>query len=212
MLALEAAAEDQIPGVEPSFSALIARCAPTVDPETMAALISAESRGHQYAIADAGPRGMSWQKRKLLVHSYYMESLDAAVIKSKELIASGHYISLGLVQISERNLSNLGLTIREVFEPCTNLRAGGKIITEFYENAEKEFGPGLRALRAAVSAYNSGDWMRGEKEGYVNLVFNQRGRALALQTNGGPTLNEKHRPTEKIALRTFTMSTSMFGE
>lgn len=178
------AADKVIAGVDPEFSALIARCAPTVDPETMMALVSAESRGHQYAIADAGPVHLPWSKRKSLVRSYYMGSMDAATEKATTLIAAGHTVSLGLAQINDRNLARMGLSVREMFDPCTNLSAGGKIVTEFYQRAVRKFGTGGRALRAAISAYNSGDWIRGERDGYVNLVYKQLGRPLAMKSNG----------------------------
>lgn len=169
-------------GDSPSLTALIERCAPTVHPETMSAVISAESRGHQFAIADAGPVKMPWSERKYLVQSHYMGSLDEAEAKATALIANGRTVSLGLAQINDRNLSRLGLSVRDAFEPCANLSAGGKILTEFYLRAAKEFGPGEKALRAAISAYNSGDWIRGEKEGYVDLVYQQAGKPLKLQT------------------------------
>lgn len=171
-----------VAGVAPEFAALITRCAPTVHPETMAALISAESRGHQFAIADAGPVKLPWAQRKALVRSYYLGSVDEATTKATELIAAGHTVSLGLSQVNDRNLGRLGLTVRAMFDPCTNLATGGKIVTEFYLRAVKKFGPGGKALRAAISAYNSGDWMRGENEGYVGLVFKQVGRPLGMKT------------------------------
>ena len=167
---------------ESSVSALIERCAPTVHPETMAAVISAESRGHQFAIAYAGLFNLPWAERKHLVQSHYLGSLDEAEAKASSLIANGHTVSLGLAQINDRNLSKLGLTIREVFDPCANLSAGGKILTEFYERASKQFGPGEKALRASISAYNSGSWIRGERDGYVGLVYGQAGRPLKIKT------------------------------
>ena len=176
-------AESSVPGVDGAFAKLIARCAPTVHPETMAAVISAESRGHQYAIADAGPVKLPWAQRKHLVRSYYMGSLDSAVAKATNLIAAGHTVSLGLAQVNDRNLANLGLSVRAVFDPCTNVAAGGQILTRFYQKAIQKFGPGSRALRASISAYNSGDWMRGENEGYVGLVFKQVGRPLGMRSS-----------------------------
>lgn len=187
VLAAPALAQDsELKGVDPVFSELIARCAPTVHPETMAAVISAESRGHQFAIADAGPVKLPWAQRKLLVRSYYPDSLATAVAKAQELIANGHTVSLGFAQVNDRNLAKLGLSLSDVFEPCSNLAAGGRILTEFYEKAARKFGPGTSALRAAISAYNSGDWVRGEKDGYVDLVYRQVGRPLAMRT--GPVV------------------------
>ncbi|HAL37218.1 MAG TPA: hypothetical protein DCP03_03520 [Polaromonas sp.] len=113
---------------------------------------------------------------------FFLVLVLVAVAKALELIASGHTVSLGLAQVNDRNLPKLGLSVRDVFEPCTNLAAGGKILTDFYQKAMQKFGPGARALRAAISAYNSGDWMRGENEGYVGLVYKQVGRPLAMRS------------------------------
>lgn len=198
---------EQIKGVTPEFAALIAQCAPTVHPETMAAVISAESRGHQFAIADAGPKNMPWAQRKHLVRSYYMLSVDSAVSMATHLIANGHTVSLGPAQVNDRNLAAYGLSVREVFNPCTNVRIGGQILTKFYVKAAREFGPGSRALRAALSAYNSGSWVRGENDGYVKLVLNQLQRPLALQVGGD---SQPRRSVQKaknyVVARSFGMS------
>ena len=205
-------------GVDKAFAELIARCAPTVHPETMSAVISAESRGHQYAIADAGPVKIPWAQRKHLVRSYYLGSLDSAVTKATELIAGGHTVSLGLAQVNDRNLANLGLSVRAVFDPCTNVAAGGQILTRFYQKAIQKFGPGSRALRASISAYNSGDWMRGENEGYVGLVYKQVGRPLAIEMKGlVPAIRtvkalemSTQYPVASAPVRSFAMSSSPF--
>lgn len=207
-----------IAGVDPEFAALIERCAPTVHPETMAAVISAESRGHQFAIADAGPVKLPWSQRKAMVRSFYFGTVTEAVAKAKELIASGHTVSLGFTQINDRNLPKLGLSLSDVFDQCTNVRAGGSILTEFYIRAVKVFGPGPRALRAAISGYNSGDWMRGEKDGYVDLVYKQAGRPLAVRT-GTSTAAGMQRQQQSPAVphlsqppaKAFAMSVTNYG-
>lgn len=173
-----------VAGVEGGFSALIARCAPTVHPETMAAVISAESRGNQFAIADAGPVALPWSQRKSMVRSFYLTTLEASVAKATELIANGHTVSLGLSQVNDRNLARYGLSVRDVFDPCVNVSVGGKILTDFYVRAVKKFGPNQRALHAAISAYNSGDWVRGANDGYVTTVYKQVGRPLAMRAGG----------------------------
>lgn len=171
-----------VQGVDPQLSALLARCAPTVHPETMAAVISAESRGHQFAIADAGPLSLPWSQRKAMVRSLYPGSVQEAVTIAQDLIAKGHTVSLGVSQVNDRNLKGMGVTIQDMFDPCTNVAVGGKILTDFYERAVKKFGEGPGALQAALSAYNSGDWSRGARDGYVNLVYKQLGRPLTIRT------------------------------
>ena len=176
------AGDSQIPGVDDKFSALIGRCAVTVHPQTMAAVISAESRGNQFAIADAGPVALPWAQRKALVRSYYPASLEAAVSIATELVEKGHTVSLGLSQINDRNLARYGVSIREVFDPCVNVSVGGRILTDFYTKAVRRFGQNSVALQAALSGYNSGDWSRGAKDGYVDLVYKQVGKPLSIKS------------------------------
>ena len=169
-----------VAGVDPALSELIARCAPTVHPETMAAVISAESRGHQFA-ADAGPVHLPWSQRKSMVRSHYPTTMEEAVATAQNLISRGHTVSLGVAQVNDRNLSRMGVSVKDMFDPCTNVSVGGKILTDFYERAVKKFGAGPGTLQAALSAYNSGDWTRGARDGYVNLIYNQVGRPLTLR-------------------------------
>lgn len=162
-------------------NALLARCAPNVHPETMRALVSAESRGNVLAVADAGPLALPWSQRKHLVRSHYPSSKSEAVALVNQLLAKGHTVSLGLSQINDRNLARLGLSVAAVFEPCANVAAGASILSEFYIAASKKYGAGARALRAALSGYNSGSFVRGEADGYVNAVYQQVGRPLVLR-------------------------------
>ncbi|WP_304350875.1 lytic transglycosylase domain-containing protein [Comamonas testosteroni] len=177
-----ASQEQGVAGLDPVLGELIARCAPTVHPETMAAVISAESRGHQFAIADAGPVHLPWSQRKSMVRSLYPSTVEEAVATAQSLISRGHTVSLGVGQVNDRNLARMGVSVKDMFDPCLNLSAAAKILTDFYERAVKKFGNGPGTLQAALSAYNSGDWTRGARDGYVNLIYQQVGRPLALRS------------------------------
>ncbi|WP_157896852.1 lytic transglycosylase domain-containing protein [Acidovorax carolinensis] len=221
----QAHAQDAIAGVAPELAELLARCAPSVHPETMAAVVSAESRGHQYAIADAGPVKLPWSQRKALVRSHYPSTMEEAIRTAETLIANGHTVSLGVAQVNDRNLSRLGVSIKDMFDPCTNVAAGGKILTDAYTRAVKKFGNGPAALNAALSAYNSGDWVRGAKDGYVDLVYKQLGKPLALrQERTVPKLSSTRTPSRTTpapvrvtatpgppSQRGFTMKASNFS-
>lgn len=184
ILLASAPASAHAQGALPNIADLIARCAPTVHPETMTALMNAESSGHQFAIADAGPVKLPWSQRKHLVRSFYMSNLSEAVAKARGLMAQGHTVSLGLLQVNDRNLPKLGIKLEEIFDLCTNIRAGGEILTNDYLRAVKMFGPGERAMRAALSFYNSGDAKRGEADGYVDLVYGKANKPFQLKTTG----------------------------
>lgn len=148
-----------------SVDELLARCAPNIDQTLMRALLNAESKGNVLAIADAGPVNLPWRQRKHLVRSHYPSTKPAAIQIVKELLSRGHTVSLGLSQINDRNLPALGISIEDIFEPCTNVKAGAQILTRDYEISVKKFGVGMPALRAALSRYNSGDFYRGENDG-----------------------------------------------
>ncbi len=131
---------------------LIATCAPMVAPTTMKALVLEESHGHPYAIHD----GQSHQ-------ALFPTTKSEAVAMARRLIAEGVRIDAGLAQINSKNWNSLGLTPETVFDPCTNLRAGERVILDGYISAPY-------TVDAAISRYNTGDATRGVRNGYVDRV------------------------------------------
>ncbi|WP_199030757.1 lytic transglycosylase domain-containing protein [Ralstonia sp. ASV6] len=162
-----------------SAEALLPVCAPLVHPLTMSKLVSVESGGKLYALADAGPKGLPWKGvREKMVRSYFPASIDEAEAIVKRLIAANHIVAIGLSQVSSQNLSRLGLSVRQVLDPCTNLNAGSKILTEFYLNARKREPNDQQAILAAISAYNTGNFINGFTNGYVSKVVHARGLSV----------------------------------
>ena len=131
---------------------LIATCAPMVAPTTMKALVLEESRGHPYAIHDG-------KTHRALFPGTKAEAIAAA----RGLIDGGSRIDAGLAQINSANWQSLGLTPETVFDPCTNLRAGERVILDGYISAPY-------TVDAAISRYNTGDSTRGVSNGYVGRV------------------------------------------
>lgn len=132
--------------------ALIATCAPMVAPTTMKALVLEESRGNPYAIHDG-------QSHRAL----FPATKDEAIATARRLLDAGARIDAGLAQINSTNWSALGLTPETVFDPCTNLRAGERVILDGYTSAPY-------TVDAAISRYNTGDATRGVRNGYVDRV------------------------------------------
>lgn len=138
--------------------ALYAECAPSVHPVTMAAIVRVESGGNPLAInvnrlASPQPRASSPAEAARLAHHY---------------IARGLSVDSGLAQVNSRNLAALGYTVEEMFaSPCKNLAAGAAILTQCYLRAVPLYGEGQRALHAAASCYNAGNFQRGFANGYV---------------------------------------------
>lgn len=139
------------------LDALILQCAPDVAHSTMAAIVKVESGGHPWVINDNTVKG-----------STKFSSMEEAVAEAKKRIALGRSIDMGLAQINSSNLKRLNLTVDQVFDPCTNLTAGSKILIEFYTRAASKYGPGKEALFHALSGYNTGSLYKGEK--YVRRI------------------------------------------
>ncbi|MGT2457752.1 lytic transglycosylase domain-containing protein [Cupriavidus basilensis] len=121
-------------------------------------------------------RGNPWAIGDNTTHrSVSAASKQEAVATANELIAAGHNLDLGLGQINNRNLAALGLSVEQVFEPCTNIGAAATILTWGYQRAKQVHGPGQEALQAALSAYNTGSLSRGFANGYVQKVLANAG-------------------------------------
>jgi len=86
------------------------------------------------------------------------------------LVQHGHSVSIGLMQISTRHARDLNLTADQLFDPCTNLRAGAQILKAEYRQAAAVRGKGQDALRHALSSYNSGSEILGFDNGDVSNV------------------------------------------
>ena len=142
------------------FYALASTCAPHVHPTTMAAIVKTESSFRPLAININGKAKLSRQPA----------SIEEAVVTARWLIESGYNIDLGLGQINSKNLPKLGLRIEDAFDPCTNLAAAAKILKDNFAVAKTQTGDDQAALRAALSAYNTGSYSRGIHNGYVQRV------------------------------------------
>lgn len=156
--------------------ALAATCAPQVSPQTMLALVRAESGLDPLALGINAPGARAAKA----------SDLDTVVAEATRWMGAGHSVDLGLTQINSRNLGPLGLTVRSALEPCRNLAAGARVLQDGYRRA----GPAQRgeqiALRIALSYYNTGDPERGWRNGYVGKVLAAAGQSTASQRPPAP--------------------------
>ena len=145
--------------------ALASQCAPNVAPQTVAAIVQTESHGRPFALNVNGG-------------SQPPAPTDAAsaAATAQRYIAAGYSVDLGLGQINSRNMRWLGLTWDTVFDPCTNIAALGRVLTQNYSAAIAGRDP-QTALRVALSLYNTGSSSRGFRNGYVAKVVGNAGIA-----------------------------------
>jgi type IV secretion system protein VirB1 len=143
---------------------LASQCAPSVAPQTVAAVVRTESHGRQFAI---GVNGVARQPAP------QSNAADAAAT-ARRYINAGYSVDLGLGQINSRNLRAVGQSLETIFDPCTNLAALSQILSANYKSVRSGRHP-QEALRVALSMYNTGSTSRGFANGYVGRVVGNAG-------------------------------------
>ena len=138
-------------------------CAPQVAPQTIEAIIGVESSGDPLAIHVNSRTKVSFPKPR---------SREQAIKIANRLITAGYSVDCGLMQVNSQHLSPSGITTSDLFDPCKNIRVGAKILTDDYTTAASIYRPGQRALLAALSAYNTGNFKSGFYNGYVARYLN----------------------------------------
>lgn len=158
------------------FLALAQECAPSIAPSTLAAIVNVESSYNPYAIGVVDSQLDKQPKSKA-------EALEAA----HRLEAEGFNFSLGIAQINKHNLPKYGLNYAKAFTPCDNLRAASKILEDCYSRALSINTNEQAALRASLSCYYSGNFVRGFKQeanGQPSYVEKVISRLKPIQPNG----------------------------
>jgi type IV secretion system protein VirB1 len=154
------------------FMHLAATCAPTVAPETLAAIARTESGFNPNAILDNDLR-----------RSFRPNTLEEAQSIAAQLVGAGHSVDVGLMQVNSHNFARLGLTVAQALDPCSSLAAGARLLVEAYQggatDAEQQ-----HALRIALSRYNTGDATMGFANGYVRKVEASTGYIVPALTMG----------------------------
>lgn len=139
------------------IAAALLACAVQVHPVTLQAVARVESSFNPLAI----------NVNRLQGPQPHTASVEEAARIAKSYISRGYSVDLGILQVNSRNLHALGYTVEEMFDPCKNITAGGRILSDDYARAITLYQPGQDALIHALSAYNSGSWIVGMQNGYV---------------------------------------------
>ena len=154
---------------------LVAACAPAVAPATLQKIIHVESTGNPLALNVNGYR-LQRQPR----------SAEEATAWARWLLERGLSFDAGLMQVNSRNFAAVGLTPEVLFDPCRNVAAGALLLTHNYRIAANIYGPGQRALLAALSMYNTGNPSDGFRNGYVQRVVQAPVKASSNPIAAGP--------------------------
>ncbi len=137
----------------------IQQCAPMVDQQLMMRVISVESSHNPYAI---GVVNAHLQRQP--------QNLTEAKATAHFLENAGYNYSAGLAQINRSNFSRFNLNFNNVFDVCTNLNAGGQILSECLNRASAR---GYQAgfTHKALSCYYSGKLNSVVGTQYANKVL-----------------------------------------
>jgi len=135
-----------VPGIasaEP-LGLVVARCAPHVAPRTALAIISVESGGRWWAVNDNDRSAPAFSDP------------EDAIAYAERRVAAGGNIDLGLAQLNSAHLAEFHVTVREAFEPCTNVALGMNVLQDAWLKAQAQWGTTRTALYHAFEAYNGG--------------------------------------------------------
>ena len=108
-----------------TFIDLAQACAPVVQVETLAAVVSLESRFQPYHIRLRNGDPLPTQP----------VSKAEAIELATSLIAEHQEIQLGLGGITTAELQKLSLSVSDAFDPCLNLKATGSLLNGYYRLA-----------------------------------------------------------------------------
>jgi type IV secretion system protein VirB1 len=154
------------------LATLILQCAIAVHPQTVLAVVQAESHGNPFAL-------------NTQVASYYPASREEAATRLDEALRAGMSTDIGLMQINSQWLPQLRIPAEALLDPCTNIRVGTAILSRNYARTWAKYHAQKPALLAALSLYNTGNEQRGLRNGYVSHVVAMAGVPLRLRVGAG---------------------------
>lgn len=139
-------------------------CQDLIEADMMAKIVRVESSGNPYAIGVVGGR---LQRQPV--------DLQEAVRTADYLEKAGYNYSIGLSQVNRVHFKQLAWNgdVQKGFDVCQNLRAGARIYSRCKESAARSLktSDAISVSRAALSCYYSGNFVTGEKHGYVDKVL-----------------------------------------
>lgn len=176
-------------------------CAPNVAPITLQAIARIESGDNPLAI----------HVNAIRVQPLPVRNAQEAVRAAKSYIAQGYSVDLGLMQVNSRHLASLGVSLEQMFNPCSNIRAAATILTADYAAAARVRGDGQSALQVALSAYNTGDFYRGFANGYVARYYGPGGIPALIGTAPEASATRPVTPPTSLLLNPYTTGTTVFA-
>jgi type IV secretion system protein VirB1 len=155
--------------------ALALQCAPAIDPHMVVAIGQHESGLDPLTIHD--------NTTDQSLHG------EGVIVAAERLVAAGHSVDLGLMQINSHNLDLLRLPLRDTFVACRSIEAAARLLALF-------------------SRYNTGSPTKGISNGYAPRVMAVMDSIRAIPSASPPPeaqrRSENPRPTLASQLSSFS--------
>lgn len=130
-----------------AFLDLMQACAPIVAAETLAGVVSLESRFEPFAIRINSGTPLARQPK----------SKAEAIEVATTLVAEQHDIQLGLGGVGMEELRKLKLSIADAFDPCLNLQATATLLDGYYRLAVEAGADPNQAEQMMLQSYYGRD-------------------------------------------------------
>jgi type IV secretion system protein VirB1 len=153
---------------------LFKSCAPYAALNTMLAVATIESGFHPYAISINSPQkvaGRAGLTNQTIELARQPNSRLEAVLWMRWLLRHRISVSVGLLQVNTDNAVRFRLNPERLFDPCTNVAVGAKLLAEAYATQRLASPDNPDALLHALSIYNSGTANFGFYNRYVDQIL-----------------------------------------
>lgn len=176
-----------------NLALLILQCATPVAQVKMPAIIKTESQNNPLAIGLNKGYKLKFQPKDPEQAKNWVEYLEK----------NDYNFDVGLAQINIKNIKKYGYTAKDLLDPCVNITVGSDILANNYKNAMSGSTSSTEGWQKAISAYNTGNFTSGMRNGYVAKV-NANSQKLALNDKDIPPIvgiGQSNNSAKKIVVR-----------
>ena len=131
---------------------------PTVPTAIVRMIVQEESSKNPYAV-NVNKDGKSFI-------SFIPKTKDEAIKIAQNYINAGFSVDVGYMQLNSDNFKHLNTSLENALEPCKNIHFATTVFHNFYEKTDVSKSKIYR-IRQTLSAYNTGSFENGFKNGYV---------------------------------------------
>ena len=131
---------------------------PTVPTAIVRMIVQEESSKNPYAV-NVNKDGKSFI-------SFIPKTKDEAIKIAQSYINAGFSVDVGYMQLNSDNFKQLNTTLENALEPCKNIYLSSTIFYNFYKDTSKK-DSSITRVQKSLSAYNTGSYELGFKNGYV---------------------------------------------